>query len=79
MIDDDDEDEGYSGPEAVIDDFPLDPVVARCESFTRLAALADHIKDGELRKEALMMLGAVRRSFKTLPTGDLTSLPGGKP
>jgi hypothetical protein len=75
MIDDDEE---YSGPEAIIEEFPIDPVAARCESFTRLVSLAVTITDEELRKETLMMLGAVRRSFKTLPTGDITSIPGGK-
>lgn len=72
------DDEEFSEQEIEISDFPLDPVAARCESFTRLVAIASQLKDEELRREAMMMLGAVRRSFKTLPTGELTSVPGGK-
>lgn len=74
MIDDD----GYEEQELVIDDFPIDPVAARCEAFVRLLALTSQLTDEDLRKEAMMMLGAVRRSFRTLPTGEVTSLPGGK-
>lgn len=74
MIDDDE----YVGPEAIIDEFPIDPVAARCEAFTRLVALAEKLENEDLRKEAMMMLGAVRRSFKTLPAGELASVPGGK-
>jgi len=36
------------------------------------------IKDAELRREGVMMLQAIRRSFRTLPTGELTALSGGK-
>jgi len=38
----------------------------------------DHIRNEEAKKECLLMLAAIRRSFKTLPTGDLSTLPGGK-
>lgn len=72
------DDEGYEEQELVIDDFPIDPVAARCEAFVRLLALTSQLTDEDLRKEAMMMLGAVRRSFRTLPTGEVTSLPGGK-
>jgi hypothetical protein len=74
-----DDDEDYSEIEVPsCDEPPLDPVAARADSFTKLLALIDHIKNEDAKKEALMMLAAIRRSFKTLPTGDLTSVPGGK-
>lgn len=61
-----------------LDEVPLDPVAARTASFTRLLALVDHVKDDEAKKEALLMLRAIRLSFKTLPVGDLTAIAGGK-
>ena len=67
MIDDDDDIIDISD---TLDEDPLDAVAARCNSFTRLLALVPHIKDEEARKEAIMMLKAVRRSFKTIPTAD---------
>lgn len=73
------DDEDYSEIEVVpFDEAPIDPVAARAASFTKLLALIDHVKDDEARKEAMLMLRAIRMSFKTLPVGDLTSLPGGK-
>jgi len=77
MSDDDDED--YSNIDTPpFDEAPLDPVAARAASFTKLLALVDHVKDDEAKKEAMLMLRAIRLSFKTLPVGDLSSLPGGK-
>lgn len=76
---DDDNTEDYSDVEvAPFDEAPLDPVAARAASFVKLLALVDHIKNEDARKEAMLMLRAIRTSFKTLPVGDLTSLPGGK-
>jgi hypothetical protein len=75
--DDDDDDMDYQ-PEW-LDEPPIDPVAARAEAFWKGVALLVHIDDAELRREGMMMLGAIRRSFKTLPSGDLASLPGGKP
>lgn len=73
------DDEDYSEIEVVpFDEAPIDPVAARAASFTKLLALIDHVKDDEARKEAMLMLRAIRMSFKTLPVGDLTPLPGGK-
>lgn len=66
-----DDDEDYSDIElAEFEEPPLDPVAARAASFTRLLVLVDHIKDDDAKKEALMMLKAIRRSFKTIPTAD---------
>lgn len=65
MIDDD-----TTEVEDTILEEPFDPVAARCNAFTKLIALVPHIKDEEARKEAIMMLKAVRRSFKTIPTAD---------
>ena len=74
-----DDDEDYSEIETPeFEEAPLDPVAARAASFTKLLALIDHIRDEDAKKEALMMLAAIRRSFKTLPTGDLASVSGGK-
>ena len=55
-----------------------DKVAARVASYTKLMALVLHVKGKELRKEGMLMLVAIRRSFKTLPTGELTALTGGK-
>ncbi len=75
----DDDGEDYSDIEVQpFDEPPLDPVAARAASFTKLLALVDHVRDDEARKEAMLMLRAIRLSFRTLPVGDLTSLPGGK-
>ena len=52
------------------DEFPLDSVAARVVAFTKLIALVDHLKNEDAKKEAIMMLGAVRRSFKTIPTAE---------
>lgn len=74
-----DDDEDYSEIETPeFEEPPFDPVAARAASFTKLVALVDHIRNEEAKKETLLMLAAIRRSFKTLPTGDLASLPGGK-
>lgn len=74
-----DDDEDYSNIDIPpFEEAPLDPVAARAASFTKLLALIDHVKDDEARKEALLMLRAIRMSFKTLPIGDVTALPGGK-
>lgn len=73
MIDDEQYEE-----EILVDNFPLDPVAARCQAFTCLLALTDKISDPDLRKEAMAMLTATRRSFHTLPVGELTAYPGGK-
>lgn len=79
MTIDDDSEELYDGPD-IIEEQPLDPVAARCNAFTKLLALVPHINDEEARKEAIRMLGAVRRSFRTIPTADdVTVIPGGKP
>ena len=64
--------------EAIIDEFPIDPIAARAESFFRGLLVINAIEDEALRKEGVMMLSAIRRSFKTLPSGELASVPGGK-
>jgi hypothetical protein len=55
-----------------------DKVAARVQSYTKLLALVVGIKDKELRKEGMLMLTAIRRSFRTLPTGELAAIDGGK-
>ncbi len=74
MIDDED----YDIEIPMYDEPPIDPVAARAEAFFRGVALVDKIKDEDLRKESLLMLAAIRRSFKTLPAGELSAVPGGK-
>ena len=53
---------------------PADYVAARVESFTSLLLNTEKIKDRKLREEALLMLRAVRMSFKTEPQGQLVSI-----
>lgn len=76
MRDDEDDYTDIDVPE--FEEPPLDPVAARAASFTRLLALVDHIKDEDAKKEALLMLKAIRTSFKTLPVGEVTSINGGR-
>lgn len=57
--------------EAPLEDMPCDAIAARAEAFTRLLKATAAITDDDLRKEAMQMLGALRRSFKTNPIGDL--------
>jgi hypothetical protein len=74
-----DDDEDYSDIEiAEFEEPPLDPVAARAASFTRLLALVDHIKDEDAKKEALLMLKAIRTSFNTMPVGEVTAITGGR-
>jgi hypothetical protein len=75
----DDEDDDFSDIEVPdYEEPPLDPVAARAEATWRGIALLDHVKDPELKAKGVMMLDAIRRSFKTLPSGDLTTIQGGK-
>lgn len=74
----DDEDDYTDIEVAEYEEPPIDPVAARAASFTRLLALVDHIRDEDAKKEALMMLKAIRRSFKTIPTADDVTPIGGK-
>ena len=53
---------------------PADYVAARVESFTSLLLNTEKIKDRRLREEALLMLRAVRMSFKTEPQGQLSAI-----
>lgn len=57
--------------EIVPEEWPVDPVAARCNVYTNLLASLNQIKDKELRQEGLLMLSAIRRSFATLPQGEL--------
>ena len=53
---------------------PADYVAARVDSFTNLLLNTEKIKDRRLREEAMLMLRAVRMSFKTEPQGQLVSI-----
>jgi len=53
---------------------PADYVAARVESFTSLLLNTEKIKDRKLRDEAVLMLRAVRMSFKTEPQGQLVAI-----
>ena len=53
---------------------PADYVAARVESFTSLLRNTEKIKDRKLREEALLMLRAVRMSFKTEPQGQVVAI-----
>lgn len=74
----DDEDDYTDIEVAEFEDPPLDPVAARAASFTKLLALVDHIRDEDAKKEALLMLKAIRTSFKTMPVGEVTAIAGGR-
>lgn len=74
----DDSYEELAEQEFDITGFPLDSIAARCESYTHLVTVAAKLTDAELRREALMMLSSIRRSFHTLPTGELSTIKGGK-
>jgi hypothetical protein len=63
---------------SAVDEYPLDMVAARTNSYTRLLAAVACLDDESLRKEGEAMLAAVRKSFKTHPTGELVSIEGGK-
>ena len=51
-----------------------DYVAARVDSFTSLLAHAETIKDRKLREEAMLMLRAVRMSFKSEPQGQVVAI-----
>ena len=51
-----------------------DYVAARVDSFTSLLAHAETIKDRKLRDEVVLMLRAVRMSFKTEPQGQVIAI-----
>ena len=51
-----------------------DYVAARVESFTNLLLTVEQVKDRKLREEALLMLRAVRMSFKTEPQGQVVAI-----
>lgn len=51
-----------------------DYVAARVDSFTTLLMNTEKIKDRKLREEAVMMLRAVRMSFKTEPQGQVIAI-----
>ena len=56
------------------DYFSTDPIAARVQAFSDLLATIKPVKDRELRDEAMLMLRAVRMSFKTEPQGQLVSI-----
>ena len=53
---------------------PADYVAARVDSFTNLLLTAEQVKDCKLREEAMLMLRAVRMSFKTEPQGQVVAI-----
>ena len=78
-MNDDYDDDDFSDIETpAYEEPPLDPVAARAEATWRGIALLDHIKDPELKAKGILMLDTIRRSFKTLPSGYLTTIQGGK-
>ena len=54
--------------------FSADPIAARVQAFSDLLATIKPVKDRELRDEAVLMLRAVRMSFKTEPQGQLVAI-----
>ena len=53
---------------------PADYVAARVNSFTNLLLTVEQVKDRKLREEAMLMLRAVRMSFKTEPQGQVVAI-----
>ena len=53
---------------------PADYVAARVDSFTNLLLTVEQVKDRKLREEAVLMLRAVRMSFKTEPQGQVVAI-----
>ena len=53
---------------------PADYVAARVDSFTNLLLTVERVKDRKLREEAMLMLRAVRMSFKTEPQGQVVAI-----
>ena len=53
---------------------PADYVAARVDSFTNLLLTVEQVKDRKLREEAMLMLRAVRMSFKTEPQGQVVAI-----
>jgi hypothetical protein len=53
---------------------PADYVAARVDAFTSLLLNTEKVKDRRLREEAMLMLRAVRMSFKTEPQGQLSAI-----
>lgn len=53
---------------------PADYVAARVNSFTNLLLTVEQVKDCKLREEAMLMLRAVRMSFKTEPQGQVVAI-----
>jgi hypothetical protein len=77
MIDDDDMEYELLPPDMDFDD----PVAARAVSHVQCLHAAAKFKGDkldELYDEALNMAKAIRRSFKTLPAGELSAIKGGK-
>lgn len=59
-------------------DVLADPIAARGEVHRRLLTDLAGVTDDDLRREGLLMLRALRLSFKTQQPAELTVLPGGK-
>lgn len=73
MMDDDD------GIEVeYIDPDMQDAIAARAFAYERVFAIVSKERDKAMRKEGLMMLSSLRRSFKTTTTADVVSISGGK-
>jgi hypothetical protein len=53
---------------------PADYVAARVDAFTSLLLNMGTVKDRKLREEGMLMLRAVRMSFKTEPQGQLIEI-----
>ncbi len=61
-------------PNEVSDEVYSDYVAARVQAFTELISKIETLKDKKLRDEAMLMLRAVRMSFKTEPQGQLVAI-----
>ncbi len=73
MMDDDD------GIEVeYVDPDMQDAIAARAFAYNAVYQSVSKERDKAMRKEGLMMLSSLRRSFKTTTTADVVAIAGGK-
>lgn len=57
-----------------VTDVSGDYIAARVDAFTQLMVTVEATKDKKLHEEGMLMLRAVRMSFKTIPQGQVTAI-----
>jgi hypothetical protein len=72
-----DEPEEILNPEPREEDY-FDGIAERARAYGKLFSIVAATEDEAMRKEGLLMLGSLRKSFKQVPTGELVGIEGGK-